>query len=78
MGTPSWKSHDGRVTPIDMMDTKHLINTVKLIHRDGSVEAMMLPHLEKEMIKRGFEVELKMIKSGHNKYGNYKSRRKWN
>jgi hypothetical protein len=54
LGTKTWRSADGRVTPIDKMDDTHLRNTIAMVKRrpDGGKGDRMLPWLEAERERR--------------------------
>jgi hypothetical protein len=53
-----WKSRNGRVTRIDLMDDRHLTNTIKMLERQGIERALPLLEEENELLR---ETQLKMM-----------------
>lgn len=49
---PVWRSMDGRVTPVNLMDRQHIVNTIRMLLRGGQADNPTLPFLYAELKKR--------------------------
>lgn len=53
IGIPAWRMKDGELIALQDMDTSHIKNCIKMIHRNNGWRSQYLPYFGRELHRRG-------------------------